>query len=152
MRLKHSIVSLAIVASFAAGITAAPFLPHMQSAHAADAAMTPLVLDLAALQDADIPLRPGSQLRTLTEFSADEGTVGVQTGTVPKHTHQHNEELQYIIEGAGTMWVGNERKAFKPGTLIVIPRGVAHGGASVPYRALFIKLPLPTAGDTQAVD
>lgn len=152
MHLKKSVVSLAIFASFAAGITAAPFLPQMQSAHAASASMVPQVIDVAALKDADLPLRPGSEMRTLTLFSADAGTVAVQFGTVGKHTHQQSEELQYILEGSGTMWVGSERKQFKPGTLIVIPRGVAHGGASVSYRALAIKLPPQVTGDAQALD
>ena len=153
MRLKQSAIGLAVMFSFAAGILVAPLLPHaLQSAHAAAAPMAPQVIDVAALKDVDIPLRPNSQLRTVTLYSTPDGAVGVQAGVVPKHTHQQNDELQYIIEGSGSMWVGGERKQFKPGTLVVIPRGIAHGGATATYRALFIKLPLPVAGDTQQVD
>lgn len=153
MRLKHTAISLAIVASFAAGTVAAPFLPHMmQSAHAAAAPAAPQLIDVAAMKSADLPLRPNSDLRTLTVYSTPDGSIAVQSGTVPKHTHQQNEEVQYILEGSGSMWVGNERRDFRPGMLVVIPRGVAHGGASAPYKALAIKLPLPVAGDTQPVD
>lgn len=153
MRLKHSAISFAIVASFAAGIVVAPFVPHaIPSAHAAAAPLSPQVIDLAAMKNDDLLLRPNSQLRTLTVFSTADGSIAVQSGTVPKHTHQQNDEVQYIIEGTGSMWVGKERKEFKPGSLIVIPRGAAHGGATASYRALAIKLPLPVTGDTQQVD
>jgi len=49
------------------------------------------------------------------------------------------------------MWLGNERKDFKPGTLIVIPKGTAHGGSVVtsgPVKAIAIKIPPQPAGDT----
>jgi len=153
MRFKHAAITLAIVSSFAAGALVSPFLPHaMPSAHAAAAPMTPHVIDLAAMKNEDLPLRPNSQLRTLTVFSTADGSIALQSGTVPKHTHQQNDEVQYILEGSGSMWVGSERKEFKPGSLIVIPRGSAHGGATASYRALAIKLPLPVAGDTQQID
>jgi quercetin dioxygenase-like cupin family protein len=60
--------------------------------------------------------------------------------------------VQYILEGSGTMWVGNERKDFKPGTLIIIPRGTPHGGANVAYKALAIKLPPAVTGDSQYME
>jgi mannose-6-phosphate isomerase-like protein (cupin superfamily) len=49
------------------------------------------------------------------------------------------------------MWLGGERKDFKPGTLIIIPKGTAHGGSIVangPVKALAIKLPPQPADDT----
>lgn len=153
MRLKHTAISLAIVASFAAGTVAAPFLPHMlPAAHAAAAPVAPQLIDVTAMKSADLPLRPNSDLHTLTVYSTPDGSIAVQSGTVPKHTHQQNEEVQYILEGSGTMWIGNERRDFRPGMLVVIPRGVAHGGASAPYKALAIKMPEPVAGDTQLVN
>ena len=42
------------------------------------------------------------------------------------------------------MWLGGERKEFKPGTLIIIPKGTAHGGTIVtsgPVKAIAIKIP-----------
>jgi mannose-6-phosphate isomerase-like protein (cupin superfamily) len=153
MHLKHTAMSVAIVASFAAGTIAAPFLPHMMpAAHAAAAPVAPQLIDVTAMKSADLPLRPNSDLRTLTVYSTPDGSIAVQSGTVPKHTHQQNEEVQYILEGSGSMWIGNERRDFRPGMLVVIPRGVAHGGASAPYKALAIKMPQPAAGDTQLVD
>jgi len=33
-----------------------------------------------------------------------------------------------VVSDSGAMWLGNERREFKPGTLIIIPKGVAHAG------------------------
>jgi mannose-6-phosphate isomerase-like protein (cupin superfamily) len=54
------------------------------------------------------------------------------------------DEIQYIIEGSGSMWLGTERKEFKPGTLIIIPKGIPHAGTLVtsgPVKAIAIKIP-----------
>ena len=62
---------------------------------------------------------------------------------------------QYIIEGSGSMWLGNERKDFKAGSLIIIPKGTAHAGtivASGPVKAIAIKIPPQPANDTVLVD
>ena len=49
------------------------------------------------------------------------------------------------------MWLDNERRDFKPGTLIIHPKGVAHAGklvSSAPVKAIAIKLPPQPANDT----
>ena len=84
----------------------------------------------------------------------DNATIGVQSGNVAKHNHPNTDEIQYIVEGSGAMWLGNERKEFKPGTLIVIPKGTAHGGTLVtsgPVKAIAIKLPPQDPKDTTFV-
>ena len=81
----------------------------------------------------------------------DNATIGVQSGNVAKHNHPNTDEIQYIIEGSGAMWLGYERKEFKPGTLIVIPKGTAHGGTLVtsgPVKAIAIKIPPQAPNDT----
>ena len=62
---------------------------------------------------------------------------------------------EYIIEGSGAMWLGSERKEFKPGTLIIIPKGTAHGATLVtsgPVKAIAIKIPPQPPGDTVLMD
>jgi len=155
MRLKNSAIGLAITFAFGAGIIVAPLLPQaLQGAHAAAAPMAPQVIDLAGLKIDDIPQTANPLLRSQMLVETPNGTVSVQSGNVHKHTHQQSDEMQYIIEGSGSMWVGKERKDFKPGTLIIIPRGTPHGGAITngPYKALAIKLPPAAAGDSQQVD
>ena len=65
--------------------------------------------------------------------------------------HPKTDEIQYIVEGSGAMWLGGERKEFKAGTLIIIPKGTAHGGTIVssgPVKAIAVKLPPQPADDT----
>jgi len=156
MRLKNMTIGFAVTLAFAGGILVAPLLPHaLQGAHAEDAPMAPQVIDLAALSVDALPKTSNPLLRTMTLVSTVNGTVSVQTGNVAKHMHEQSDEIQYVIEGSGSMWVGKERKNFKPGTLIIIPRGTAHGGAITDgpyYKALAIKLPPAVAGDSHHVD
>ena len=53
----------------------------------------------------------------------DNATLAIQTGNFGKHIHRNADEIQFIIEGSGSMWLGSERKDFKPATLLIIPRG-----------------------------
>ena len=64
--------------------------------------------------------------------SADGATISVQNGMVPKHMHPNTNEMQYILEGTGTIWLGDKQVTVKPGDLVVIPKGTAHGGTSRP--------------------
>src|SRR3981189_3536845 len=54
--------------------------------------------------------------------SADGATVSVQNGMVPKHMHPNTNEMQYILEGTGTIWLGDKQVTVKPGDLVVIPK------------------------------
>lgn len=87
--------------------------------------------------------------------TTDNATVAVQSGNVKKHKHPQTDEIQYIIEGSGSMWVGDQRKEYKPGTIIIIPKGTAHAGSIVangPVKALVIKIPPQPADDTVFLD
>jgi len=87
--------------------------------------------------------------------TTDNATVAIQSGNVAKHIHPKTDEIQYIIEGSGAMWLGGERKEFKPGTLIIIPKGTAHGGtvvASGPVKAIAIKIPPQPKDDVEFVN
>ena len=153
MQVKQFAIPLAIVLSFGAGIAATLLVPGaIPAAYAGTAPLTPQVIDVGPMTYDNLPPNAGSQQRSVTLLSTANGTVSVQAGTVRKHTHQQSEEVQYILEGSGTMWVGNERKDFKPGTLIIIPRGTPHGGANVAYKALAIKLPPAVTGDSQYME
>ena len=46
--------------------------------------------------------------------------------TVPRHAHEHSEQLMAIIDGDVTMTIGDERKTLGPGDVCVINRGVEH--------------------------
>ena len=146
----------AVALAFAAGIAVSPLAQHgMSEAHAQAAPLMPAMIDLAALKHADLPTTPNPEMNARTFVVTDSGTVGIQSGNVAKHIHAKTDEIQYILEGSGAMWLGGERKEFKAGTLIIIPKGTAHGGTIVssgPVKAIAIKLPPQPRDDVQFVN
>lgn len=46
--------------------------------------------------------------------------------TVPRHSHEHSEQVMVILEGDVTMTVGEETRTLGPGDLVVVNRGVEH--------------------------
>ena len=149
----RSVNVLAISTAFIAGIAVSPLLlQSVADVHAEAAPLVPMMIDLAALAHADLPTTGNKEMNARGLVTTDNATVGIQSGNVAKHMHPKTDEIQYIIEGSGAMWLGGERKAFKPGTLIVIPKGTAHGGTLVesgPVKALAIKIPPQPKGDIE---
>jgi mannose-6-phosphate isomerase-like protein (cupin superfamily) len=94
-------------------------------------------------------------MNTRMLVATSNATIQLQSRNVKKHMHPLTDEIQYIIEGSGSMWLGNERKEFKPGSIIIIPKGTAHAGSMVssgPVKALAIKIPPQPATDTVVLD
>ena len=146
MRLPKTVFCLAIAAAFTAGLVVSPFAEHAAGdAHAQSAVgLAPAMIDLAALKHADPPTTPNPEMNAKGLVTTDNATIGIQSGNVAKHIHPKTDEIQYILEGAGAMWLGGERKEFKAGTLIIIPKGTAHGGTIVtsgPVKAIAFKFP-----------
>ena len=152
----HVKTSIALAGAFAAGLAMSPVVDHLWSdAHAQSAPLAPAMIDLAALKHGDLPTTPNAEMNARGLVATDNATIGIQSGNVAKHIHPKTDEIQYIIEGSGAMWLGGERKDFKPGTLIVIPKGTAHGGTLVtsgPVKALAIKIPPQARDDVKFVD
>lgn len=123
-------------------------------ARAAAAALAPTVIDLGALAPADLPT-PGAMtpnLRSKPLVAADGMTAGIQIGTVFKHLHAEANEVQYVVAGSGTEWLGDRQIARKPGLLIIIPAGTPHGGTVDPsLKILAIKTPPQAAADIRAL-
>jgi mannose-6-phosphate isomerase-like protein (cupin superfamily) len=150
MRHNTTVLSLAVVAAFIAGVAVSPLaLQAIPAAHADVAPLAPAMIDLAAIKHRDLPGTPNPEMNSKALVVTDNATIAIQSGNVAKHIHPKTDEIQYILEGSGAMWLGGERKDFKPGTLIIIPKGTAHGGTIVssgPVKALAIKIP-PQAKD-----
>ena len=142
----------ALGGAFALGLASSPVQQHALTEALAEAApLQAAMIDLASIKHGDLPKTSNPEMNTRMFVVTDSGTVQLQSGNVAKHMHPKTDEIQYIIEGSGAMWLGGERKDFKPGTLIIIPKGTAHGGtivASGPVKALAIKLPPQPADDT----
>ena len=87
--------------------------------------------------------------------SADGATISIQDGSPPKHLHANANEIQYILEGTGTIWLGDKEVTVKPGDLVVIPKGTPHGGTKPVGRtikAIAIKTPPQAPDDTKLLN
>jgi mannose-6-phosphate isomerase-like protein (cupin superfamily) len=111
---------------------------------------TPRIVNLLSMTDNEIgPLINNTDLRSRTLVATEQGTVGVQSGNVLKHYHADADEIQLILDGAGSFWLADREVQVKAGDLIVIPRGTPHRGSRATtgrFRALAIKLPAATGG------
>jgi mannose-6-phosphate isomerase-like protein (cupin superfamily) len=140
-----------IAIAFAAGCGAARLLPP---ALAADA-IQPAVIHVPDLAGDALGMPSGTGLRSKTFVNADGMTLAVQAGNVPKHMHPNTNEFQYIVEGTGTIWLGDKEVRVKAGDLVIIPKGTAHGGTKpdgVVFKAIAIKTPPQAPDDTKLLN
>jgi len=156
MRKTTTVLTLAVSAAFVAGLAASPLAQRvLAEAHAEAAPLSPAMIDLAAITHASLPHTGNPELNSRMLVSAEGATISIQSGNIAKHVHPKTDEIQYIIEGSGAMWLGGERREFKPGTLIIIPKGTAHGGTLVssgPVKSIAIKIPPQAKDDVVFVD
>ncbi|CAN5358109.1 cupin domain-containing protein [soil metagenome] len=93
--------------------------------------------------------------RSKTFMAADGATISIQDGNVPKHMHPNTNEIQYILEGTGTIWLGEKEVAVKAGDLVIIPKGTAHAGTKPdgrPFKSIAIKTPPQAPDDTKMLN
>lgn len=73
-----------------------------------------------------------------------ELTVPAGSNVPPPHSHSHNEECVYVLEGTLRYTVGSETRDLGPGESMSTPKGVVHAFAN-PFpasaRALIIQSP-----------
>jgi len=157
----HRSLSLALplALAFAAGAAFSPLaqrlLPSAHAQAAAAPALTPMIIDVAALKDADLAATPNPDQRSKTFVVTEYGTLAVQIGNVAKHFHANANEIQYIVEGSGTAWLGDKKQEIRPGMLLIIPKGTPHAGTestSGRFKAIAIKLPPQDPKDTTFVN
>jgi len=141
--------------AFIAGGFASRMLPVAFAQTPAPAPLVAQIIDVNALEGEAIgAIVPNTELRSKTLVVTEHATVAVQQGNVNKHYHAGNEEIQYILSGSGTMWLGDTQRTIKAGDLIVIPKGTNHAGtvpSSGTFKAIAIKIPPQAAGDTHFV-
>jgi quercetin dioxygenase-like cupin family protein len=148
--MRRLIYVAAIPAAFAAGLFVSRSIPPAW-AQAPATKVSAQIIDVAAMTDAEIgPQAPnmGTRRSKLLVITPG-GTIAIQSGNVPKHYHIGSEEIQYVISGSGTFWLGSEQHQIHPGDLIIIPKGTIHAGniaTSGEFKVLAIKLP-PQAPD-----
>lgn len=144
-------IALSLAAAFAAGSGAS----HLLRPALAAEPITPQIIHTGEM-DGDA-LGPANKVgyRSKTFMTADGATISIQVGNVPKHMHPNTNEIQYILEGTGTIWFGDKEVTVKPGDLVIIPKGTAHGGTkpiSGQIKAIAIKTPPQAPDDTKLLD
>ncbi len=127
MNMRHVRTAVVAVLAFAMGFALAR-LPL--TARAAAVPLQPAAIDLGALTPDALPSPTTTfpNLRSKTLVVADGMTAAVQMGTAAKHYHANTNEVQIVLEGTGTEWLGDHQVTLKPGMLIVIPMGTNHAG------------------------
>src|SRR5438034_8952012 len=143
--MNRVVAALSLTAAFPAGCGVTHFL---QPALAADTISAQLIHTGELEGDALSPLNTAG-MRNKTFVAVDGATISVQDGSPPKHLHANANEIQYILEGTGTIWLGDKEVPVKPGDLVVIPKGTPHAGTKPQGRtikAIAIKTP-PQAPD-----
>jgi len=129
--------SLSIATAFVAGC-GVTYL--MRPALAAES-ITAQVIHVPELTGDALGPASATGFRSKMFVSADGATISVQDGNVPRHMHPNTNEIQYILEGTGTVWLGDKEVQVKPGDLIVIPKGTPHAGTKPdgrPFKAIAI--------------
>ena len=138
-------LALTVSAAFAAGCGVTHLL---RPAYAADN-ITAQVIPTGELEGDKISAVNAGGMRNKVLATADGMTIAIQDGSPPKHLHANAHEIQYILEGTGTIWLGDKEVTVKPGDLVIIPKGTPHAGTKPQGRtikALAIKTP-PQAPD-----
>ena len=155
--------ALALALAFGAGVAVAPIAHQLMpdaraqaaSASAAGSALVPMLIDIAALKEAELPATSNPDLRSKGLVATPNATLAVQVGNVAKHFHANSDEIQYIVEGTGTAWLGDQKREIRPGMLIIIPKGTHHAGTEATsgrFKALAIKIPPQGPNDTTFVN
>jgi mannose-6-phosphate isomerase-like protein (cupin superfamily) len=151
MSMNRTILALSVVTAFAAGCGVTHLL---RPALAAENIMAQVISTTELNGDALGPANAGG-MHSKMFVSADGATISVQDGNVGKHMHPNTNEIQFILEGTGTIWLGDKEVKVKPGDLVVIPKGTPHGGTKPDGRtlkALAIKTPPQAPDDTKMLN
>ncbi len=151
--MTHTTIRTAVVAALAFGAGLA--VAHApQSVRAAAPPLQAAVIDVAGLAPSDLPTPTAASpnLRSKMLAVADGATAQVQIGTVAKHYHADANEIQIVISGSGTEWLGDKQVSLKPGTMLIIPAGTPHAGTTDPnLKIVAIKTPPQAATDVHLV-
>lgn len=76
------------------------------------------------------------------ELAAMEVTMPTHAAP-PLHTHQHEAEVMYVLEGEVTFRCGDEVRRCGPGGFVYLPRGVPHAFRAGPSEARVFSVVFP---------
>ena len=149
--MNRVVAAFALTTAFVAGCGVTHFLRPALAAEN----LTAQVIHTGELEgDTISPVNTGG-MRNKVLGVADGMTISIQDGSPPKHLHANANEIQFILEGTGTIWLGDKEVTVKPGDLVVIPKGTPHGGTKPNGRtikAIAIKTPPQAPDDTKLLN
>jgi mannose-6-phosphate isomerase-like protein (cupin superfamily) len=143
--------AVTIAAAFAAGCG----VTHLLRPALAAESITAQVIHTGDLSGDGLGPANAGGMHSKMFVNADGATISIQDGNAPKHLHPNTNEIQYILEGTGTIWLGDKEVRVKPGDLVVIPKGTPHGGTKPDGRtlkAIAIKTPPQAPDDVKLLD
>ena len=143
-----------VTLAFVTGAVATRTLPPSE-AQAQAPALTPMVIHIPDLAGDKLSMPSGTGMRNKALVIQDGMTLAVQHGPVPKHYHANAHEIQYYLEGTGSIWLGDKEVQIKPGDLVIIPKGTVHGGTKTNgdhFKAIAIKTPPQAPDDVKLVN
>ena len=108
--MNRTVAALSIAAAFAAGCGVTHFLRPALAAEN----ITAQVIHVPELVGDALGPASATGFRSKMFVSADGATISVQDGNVPRHMHPNTNEIQYILEGTGTVWLGDKEVQVKP--------------------------------------
>ena len=149
--MNRTAIALSIATAFAAGCGVTHLL---RPALAADT-ISAQVIHTGELEGDTISAVNAGGMRNKLLVAVDGATISIQDGSPPKHLHANANEIQYILEGTGTIWLGDKEVTVKPGDLVVIPKGTPHAGTKPVGRtikAIAIKTPPQAPDDTKLLN
>lgn len=77
-------------------------------------------------------------------ISVHEEWHGADDTGIPRHFHEHLDEMFYVLEGDMRFVVGEQESVAGPGTFVYVPRGTIHAWRPVgtgPVRQLLVVIP-----------
>jgi mannose-6-phosphate isomerase-like protein (cupin superfamily) len=149
--MKHARILVMLALAFAAGALVSR-LP--QPAGAAAPPVVATSINLNTLTPADFSVSPAlPAVRTKNLQQVDSTVFAYQIiDAAPKHVHAGTTEVQLILAGTGTEWLGDKQVPISPGTFLVIPPNTAHAGfTGGPFRIYTVKTPPQDPSDYHMV-
>jgi mannose-6-phosphate isomerase-like protein (cupin superfamily) len=145
--MNRAIFALSVATAFAAGCGAT----HLLRPALAAETITAQIIHTGDLNGDQLGPANAGGMHSRMFVSADGATISIQDGNAGKHMHPNTNEIQYILDGSGTIWLGDKEVKVKPGDLVVIPKGTRPGGTKPDGRTLktiAIKTPPQAPDDT----
>src|ERR1700744_3948212 len=117
LTMNRTATMLSIAAAFAAGCA----VTHVtRPALAAPDMIAAQVVHTGDLGNDALSPPNASGMRYKNFISVEGMTLAVQDGNPPKHLHNNANEIQYVLEGSGTMWRGGKEGPIKRRGIIIL--------------------------------